>query len=355
MTPGSAPLSVLYIGGTGTISASCVRRSVAAGMDVHVVNRGNNQKDRELPPEVTSLVADITDDAAFREALGDRDFDVVVNFLSYGPDDAARMADLFTGRTKQYVYISSESVYRRPLVQWPVVESTLRENRYLAYARDKLAAEDYLMARYAETGFPVTIVRPAHTYDEANPPLPGDWTIVDRLVRGDEIVVHGDGTSLWTLTHADDFAQGLVGLLGNPRVIGEAFHITSEDVYTWDQIYTILADALGVEARLVHVPSEFYPVAAPDWFWSDLIVGDLAHSAVFDNTKLRRHVPDFAPRLTFHRAALGMVQWRAEHPDQTAPDARTDAFIDRLVSGYHQSRAAFAALAPDAPPVATEA
>lgn len=348
MTPDSAPLSVLYIGGTGTISASCVRRSVAAGMDVSVLNRGNNRKARDLPDGVTSLVGDITDDASARAALGDREFDAVVNFLSYGPDDASRMVDLFEGRTGQYIYISSASIYRKPVLQTPIVESTLRSNPFLSYARDKMDAEDLLMARHAETGFPVTIVRPSHTYDEHNPPLPGDWTIVDRIARGDEIVVHGDGTSLWTLTHADDLAQGLVGLLGNPRAIGEAFHITGDDVYTWDQIYTTIADALGVQPRLVHVPSEFYPVAAPDWFWSDLIVGDLAHSAVFDNSKIRRYVPDFAPRLTFHRAVLGMVRWRAENPELTATDPEVDAFTERLLRGYHQARDAFAALAPTA-------
>ena len=348
MTPGSAPISVLYIGGTGTISASCVRRSVAEGMDVYVLNRGNNSKSRDLPDSVTWLTGDITDRASTEEALGDLTFDSVVNFLSYGPEDAQQMVEIFGSRTKQYVYISSASIYHKPILQAPIVESTLRENPYLAYARDKLAAEDLLMQRYMQSGFPVTIVRPSHTYDEANPPLPGDWTIVDRLVRGDEIVVHGDGTSLWTLTHSDDLAQGLVGLLGNPRAIGEAFHITSDDVYTWDQIYTILADALGVEAKLVHVPSEFYPVAAPDWFWSDLILGDLAHSAIFDNSKIRRYVPSFSPRLTFHRAALGMVQWRAEHPEETKPNPETDAFIDRLAQGYHEARKAFAALAPKA-------
>ncbi|WP_394552806.1 NAD-dependent epimerase/dehydratase family protein [Agromyces sp. MMS24-JH15] len=347
MNPGTTPLSVLYLGGTGTISASCVRRSVAAGMQVAVLNRGRNQRGRDLPAEVELLTGDITDDASVVAALGDRRFDAVVNFLSYGAEDAARMADLFTGRTRQYVYISSASIYRKPVLQTPIVESAARSNPYLQYARDKLAAEDVLMRRFADDGFPVTIVRPSHTYDEANPPLPGDWTIVDRIARGDEIVVHGDGTSLWTLTHADDLAQGLVGLLGDQRAVGEAFHITSDEVYTWNQIYTLIADALGVEARLVHVPSEFYPLAAPDWFWSDLILGDLAHSAVFDNAKIRRYVPGFAPVVPFHRAARQMVRWRAEHPVETGPDPVVEGYVDRLLRGYHVSREAFAALAPE--------
>lgn len=342
-----AALEVLYIGGTGTISASCVRRSVTAGMRVSVLNRGRNSKGRDLPDDVTWLHGDVTDPASLAEALGDRRFDAVVNFLSYTAEDAERMVGVFTGRTGQYVHISSASVYGKPVVQWPIVESTQLHNRFTAYSRDKLAAEHALFRAHADHGFPLTVVRPSHTYDDASPPLPGDWTTVDRIARGDEVVVHGDGTSLWTLTHADDLAQGLVGLLGDPRAIGEAFHITSDDVLTWDGIYSVVAEALGVEPRLVHVPSEMFSVAAPDWFWTELIVGDLAHSAVFDNTKIRRHVPSFAPALTFHRAVRRMVAWRAAHPDETAPDPATDAVMDRLVEGYHAASKAFAALVPE--------
>ncbi len=197
-----------------------------------------------------------------------------------------------------------------------------------------------------ESGFPVTIVRPSHTYDDANPPVPGGWTVLDRIARGAEIPVHGDGTSLWTLTHAEDFAQGLVGLLGNPRTIGEVFNITGEDVYTWDQIYTILAEALGVEAKLVHVASEMFPLVAPDWFWSGEVLGDIGHSGVFDTSKIRRFVPGFAPKLTFHRAAVRMVQWRADHPDTTSADPATDAVLDRIVDAYHAAREVFADRAP---------
>ncbi len=343
----SAPLTVLYIGGTGTISTSCARLSAESGMEVLALNRGRNSAARELPGAVTWLTGDVTDNASIMAALGDRHFDAVVNFLSYDADDARRSVSLFRGRTSQYVHISSASVYGKPVLQTPVVESTPVHNRYLAYARAKLRAEQELQRAYADEGFPVTIVRPSHTYDDAGPPLPGGWTVVERLARGAEIPVHGDGTSLWTLTHAADFAVGLVGLLGNPRAVGETFHITGDDVYTWDQIYTIVGAALGVEAKLVHVPSELFPVVAPDWFWSDLLVGDLAHSAVFDNAKIRRFVPNFAPRLTFHRAARRMVEWRRDHPAQTRGDPVTGAVLDRVVAAYHAGRRAFAALAPD--------
>jgi nucleoside-diphosphate-sugar epimerase len=341
-----ARLRVLYIGGTGTISASCVRLSVESGMRVAVLNRGNNSARRDLPQEVEWLTGDVTDDRSLLAAIGDRRFDAVVNFLSYDTDDALRMVDVFTGRTKQYVHISSASVYGKPVLQTPIVESTPTHNKFLEYARAKLRAEVALQAAYAQDGFPLTVIRPSHTYDDANPPLPGGWTVVDRIARGAEIPVHGDGTSLWTLTHAEDFAVGLVGLLGNPRAIGETFHITGDDVYTWDQIYTLIGEALGVEAKLVHVASELFPVVAPDWFWSDLLVGDLAHSAVFDNSKIRRFVPGFAPKLTFHRAVHRMMEWREEHPVQTKSDDTTDAVLSRVVEAYHAGREAFVTRAP---------
>ncbi|MFD1714551.1 NAD-dependent epimerase/dehydratase family protein [Amnibacterium flavum] len=346
MSTNPAPLKVLYIGGTGIISSACVRRSAAEGMNVYALNRGINAKGRVVPEGVHSLVADVTDDDALLSAIEGLHFDAVVNFLSFDEADSARFTRIFTGRTNQYVHISSASVYRRPILQVPVVESTLLENKFVAYSRDKIDTENVLLAAYREEGFPVTIVRPSHTYDEAHPPLPGDWTVFDRIERGAEIVVPGDGTSLWTVTHADDLAQGLVGLLGNPKAIGEAFHITSNDVYTWDTIYTMIAEALGVEAKLIHVPSEFFTVAAPDWFWSELIVGDLSHSALFDNSKIRSLVPGFFPTRTFHRSVIGMVEWRREHPVEAAGDPAVEGFIDRLAEGYHRSREVFASLAP---------
>jgi nucleoside-diphosphate-sugar epimerase len=339
-------LRVLYIGGSGTISTSCVRLSLECGMRVYGLNRGNNSAARALPEGVQWLRADVTDEASAITALRGLDFDAVVNFVSYDAGDAERSIGLFRGRTKQYVQISSASVYGKPVLRAPIVESAPVHNRFLEYARAKLRAEEVLKRANRDEGFPVTIVRPSHTYDDANPPLPGGWTAVARIARGEEIPVHGDGTSLWTLTHAEDFAVGLVGLLGNPRAIGETFHITGDDVYTWDQIYTLVGDALGVDAKLVHVASELFPVVAPDWFWSDLLVGDLAHSAVFDNAKIRRFVPNFAPRLTFHRAAGRMMEWRRAHPDQTREDEATDAVLSRVVSAYHAGRQAFADRAP---------
>ena len=343
----TAGLDVLYLGGTGTISTSCVRLSVESGMRVTVLNRGHNSAERPLPEGVEVIVGDVTDGPGLAEVLGDRRWDAVVNFLSFDTEDAERMVELFLGRTRQYVHISSASIYAKPVHQLPITESTpVAPNDALAYARAKLRVEEALLGAHRRSGFPVTVVRPSHTYDDANPPLPGGWTVVDRLLRGDEIPVHGDGTSLWTLTHAEDFAQGLVGLLGSPRALGEVFNITSGDVYTWDQIYTIAARALGVEAKLVHVASEMFPVVAPEWFWSGEMVGDLGHSAVFDTTKIETHVPGFAPRLTYHRAASRMAAWRAAHPESTGSDPETDEVLSRIVAAYHDAEVAFAAHAP---------
>jgi len=345
----NAPLNVLFIGGTGTISASCVRLAADTGMRVSVVNRGINRVGRGLPPSVEQLTADITDEDAIASAIADRRFDAVVNFLSYDEDDVRRMVDLFTGRVGQYVHISSGSIYAKPVRQTPITESTpTSPNPPLPYATAKWRAEQALFDAHRTSGFPITVIRPSHTYDDQNPPLPGGWSVVDRLARGAEVPVHGDGTSLWTLTHAEDFAQGLVGLLGNSRAIGEVFNITGDEVYTWDQIYTIVARALGRQPRLIHVPSEFYPVIAPEWFWSGEMVGDLGHSAVFDMTKLRRFVPGFAPRLTFERSVKRMVAWRSEHPDLARGDDDTDAVLDRFVAAYHAARDAAARHAPDA-------
>jgi nucleoside-diphosphate-sugar epimerase len=307
-------------------------------MEVAVLNRGRNWGQRELPATVTQLVADVNDEEAVKSVLDGRQFDSVVNFLSYDAEDASRWVALLHGRARQYVHISSASVYGKPVQRTPIVESTAVHNRFLEYARAKLRAERTLQLAFVEEGFPVTIVRPSHTYDDAQPPLPGGWTAVERMARGAEIPVHGDGTSLWTLTHAEDFAQGLVGLLGNTAAIGEVFHITGDDVLTWDQIYTVVAEALGGQAKLVHLASELFPVVAPDWLWSDLIVGDLSHSAVFDNAKIRRFVPGFAPKLTFQRGASRLAQWRTEHPHSTRPDPLADAVLDRLVGACHSAR-----------------
>ncbi|MEO3875803.1 NAD-dependent epimerase/dehydratase family protein [Nonomuraea sp. B12E4] len=339
-------MKVLYIGGTGTISSSCVAESVRQGMDVHVLNRGRTANVRPLPDSVTTITGDVQDPESMRRILDGASYDCVVNFLSYGAEDASAAVDLLEGRTGQYIHISTASMYHKPVRRVPFVESTTRHNPYLAYAQDKIAAEDVLRRAYEERGFPVTIVRPSHTYDDARPPLPGDWTAWDRIVRGDELVVPGDGTSLWTLTHAEDFAVGLVGLTGNWQAVGEDFHITSDEVLTWNEIYDVIGLTAGTRARLLHLPSEFLPIVAPDWFWSNLILGDLSHSAVFDNTKIKRFVPSFRPAITWPTGARRLLEWRSGHAEHTRPNPETDALLGRLVEGHQAAVAAVGKLAP---------
>jgi len=339
-------MKVLYIGGTGTISSACVAESVREGQDVHVLNRGRTASRRPLPDGVTTITGDVQDPESTHRALAGATYDCVVDFLSYNAKDASAMVDLLADRPGQYIHISSASIYHKPVRKSPFVESTPRHNPHLPYARDKIASEDVLRRAYEERDFPVTIVRPSHTYDDARPPLPGDWTAWDRIVRGDELVVPGDGTSLWTITHARDFAVGLVGLIGNWQALGEDFHITSDEVLSWNEIYEVIARVAGTRARLLHLPSEFLPIVAPDWFWSAGILGDLSHSAVFDNTKIKRFVPAFRPTITWPAAARQLLAWRAAHPEETRPDSETDAVLARLVEAHRLAAAAVSSLAP---------
>ena len=281
-------LRVLFLGGTGVISSACSRLAVERGIELYVLNRGRTTG-RPLPPEATVLRGDARDPASVRDVLGGREFDAVVDWVAYTPDHVQDDIDVFRGRAGQLVFISSASAYETPPSRVPVVESTPLRNPYLQYSRDKIECEELLRAAYRAEGFPATIVRPSHTYDKTNIPLHGGWTALARMRQGKPVVVHGDGTSLWTLTHHEDFAQGFVPLLGHPRTLGESFHITSDDVLTWDQITHALASAAGVTADIVHVPSEV--IAAADPVWGATLLGDKAHSMVFDNAKLRSVVP----------------------------------------------------------------
>jgi nucleoside-diphosphate-sugar epimerase len=324
-------LKVLFIGGSGVISSACSALAVRRGIDVTVLNRGKTAT-RPLPPQVRSLRADIQDPASVRTAVGDEDFDAVVDWLAFTPEHVRTRLELFRGRTGQYVFISSASAYQTPPARVPVVESTPLRNPFWRYSRDKIACEDLLTAAYRDEGFPMTIVRPSHTYDRTMVPFDGGWTVLGRMRRGKEIVVHGDGTSLWTLTHHEDFPRGFVPLIGHPRTIGEAFHITSDDTPTWDQIATSLAAALKVDARIVHVPSD--AIAAEDAEWGAGLLGDKAHSMVFDNTKLRRVVPDYVATIPFEQGAREIVAWYDADPARQQVDARLDAVMDRLVDAY---------------------
>jgi nucleoside-diphosphate-sugar epimerase len=275
---------------------------------------------------------DVRDRASLKNALGDEDFDAVVNWLVFTPEQVRADIELFRGRTGQYVFISSASAYQTPPARLPIVESTPLRNPFWQYSRDKIACEDLLTAAYRDEDFPMTIVRPSHTYDRTLVPFDGGWTVLGRMRQGKEIIVHGDGTSLWTLTHHEDFARGFVPLLGHPRTIGDAFHITSDEALTWDQIASTLAGAAGAKARIVHVPSDAIAAAEPEWGAG--LLGDKAHSMVFDNTKLRRVVPDYQATIPFERGAREILAWHDEDPARQHVDHRLDAIMDRLVEAY---------------------
>lgn len=324
-------LKVLFLGGTGVISTACSQLALERGIELHLLNRGRTRL-RPVPDGAVMHGGDARDPAQVRQALGDADFDVVVDWVAFTPDHVRDDLELFRGRTGQFVFISSASAYQTPPARLPVVESTPLRNPHWQYSRDKIACEDVLTAAYRDEGFPVTFVRPSHTYDRTLVPFDGGWTVVERMRQGKEVVVHGDGASLWTLTHSTDFARGFVPLLGQRRTLGEAFHITSDDTPTWDAIAQSLGRAAGVEPRIVHVPSD--SIAAADPEWGAGLLGDKAHSMVFDNATLRRVVPDFVATVPFEQGAREIVAWHDEDPARRTVDSGLDAVMDRLVEQH---------------------
>ncbi len=322
-------IRVLFLGGTGVISSACARAAVGAGIELSVLNRGQTRH-RPLPAGVTVLHGDAHDPARVREVLAGRTFDAVVNWVAFTPGQVQADIEVLRGRTGQYVFISSASAYQTPPARLPVTESTPLRNPVWRYSQDKIACEDLLVRAYREAGFPATIVRPSHTYDKTLVPFDGGWTVLGRMRQGKPVVVHGDGTSLWTLTHHTDFAAGFVPLLGHARTLGEAFHITSDDVLTWNQIAEALAAAAGCAPDIVHVPSD--EIAAADPEWGAGLLGDKAHSMVFDNTKLRRVVPGYRAVIPFEQGAREIVGWYDEDPSRQQADPRLDAVMDKLVA-----------------------
>ncbi|MDP9148700.1 MAG: SDR family oxidoreductase [Myxococcota bacterium] len=327
-------MNVLFVGGTGIISSACARLALERGIAVTFLNRGTSVR-HVPPPGVELLLGDIRDPGSARAALGERRFDAVVQWTGFLPAHAELDVALFRGRTRQYVFISSASVYHKPPRSLPITESTPLHNPYWQYSRDKIACEEVLRQAYRRDAFPVTIVRPSHTYDAGLLPVHGGWTIVDRMRRGLPVIVHGDGTSLWTLTHNADFARGLVGLLGQEAAVGEAFHITSDEVLTWNAIYEILARAAGVRPKLVHVPSEL--IAAFDPAWGAGLLGDKAHSMIFDNTKIQRLVPDFRPAIRYSLGAEQQLAWYEAEPSRRVVDEAVEERLDRILASYERA------------------
>ena len=325
-------LSLLFIGGSGVISAAAARLAVSRGHRLTVLNRGQSRL-RDLPAGAESLTVDVRDAAAVAAALGERTFDVVVDFVAFTPDHVRADIAQFAGRCGQYVFISSASAYQKPPAALPIRESTPLRNPFWQYSRDKIACEDVLLAAYREQGFPVTIIRPSHTYDRTQIPLLGGWTDIHRMRAGQPVVVHGDGTSLWTLTHSSDFAKALVGLFGRSQAVGDSFTITSDEYLSWDAIYAEFARAAGAPPpRIVHVASDTLAAVNPDW--SGPLLGDRAHSVVFDNSKVKALVPDFVCTTPVALGFREVIDWFDAHPDQQVVDETLTATLDRLVAAH---------------------
>jgi len=324
-------LRVLFVGGTGLISSACAQVAVDSGIELTVLNRGQTAS-RPLPAGVTQLRADVRDAAAVRAALEDREFDSVVQWVAFTPEHVQADLDLFRDRTGQYVFISSASAYQTPPARLPITESTPLRNPFWQYSRDKIACEDRLVAEYRDNGFPATIVRPSHTYDASKTILERGWTLLARMLAGKPVIVHGDGTALWTVTHNTDFARAFVPLLGHARTYGDAFHITSDDFLTWDQIAHALATALGVKPRIVHVPSEAIAVADPEWGGG--LIGDKAHSMTFDNSKIRSIVPGWHATVPFEQGAREIADWHLADPARQVVNPELDVLMDKLAEQY---------------------
>jgi nucleoside-diphosphate-sugar epimerase len=326
-------MKVLFIGGTGTISSACSALAVERGIELYLLNRG--QSARNAPENALILNGDIRDKSSVENALKGHKFDVVVDWIAFNSEHIETDLEIFRERTNQYIFISSASAYQTPPAILPVTESTPLCNPFWQYSRDKIACEERLIKAYREESFPVTIVRPSHTYDRATLPFTGRYTVVDRMKKGKKVIVHGDGTSLWTLTNHRDFAKGFVGLLGNNHAIGEAFHITSDEILTWNQIFEIVAKAFGTKAEIVHIPSEI--IAGYDEEWGAGLLGDKAHSMIFDNSKIKKIVPDFAAAIPFSVGVEEIVNWFKEDASRQIIDEKFDKLTDKILADWEQS------------------
>ncbi|MCR4864948.1 MAG: NAD-dependent epimerase/dehydratase family protein [Bacteroidales bacterium] len=325
----------LFIGGTGTISTAITQRIASMpGWELYLINRGN--RSRVIPPNVKLILADINDEEDVRLKLEGLQFDCVCDFIGFVPSQVERDYRLFKDITRQYMYISSASAYEKPVSNYIITEETPLVNPYWQYSRDKIACEAFLMEKYRNKGFPVTIIRPTYTYDERSVPLSvmgnsGSWQVLDRMLQGKQVIIHGDGTSLWTMTHNSDFAKGFTGLMANEKAIGQAIQITSDETLTWTQIYQCVADALGVELRPYYISSYFLADIAPEYDFKGGLLGDKACSVVFDNTKLKSLVPDFKPEVPFAQGIKRTVDYIHEHPQLKRPDPQFDAWCDNII------------------------
>lgn len=335
-------MRILFIGGTGTISSAITKLLAASEHELWLLNRGNRKE--EVPEGVNQIIADINDEAEVLKQLGNMQFDAVCDFIGFLPEQVERDHRLFAGRTRQYIFISSASAYHKPVRQHIISEGTTLANPYWEYSRNKIACEELLMKYYREEGFPVTIVRPSHTYGKRNVPvgihgLKGSWQVLKRMLDGKPVIVHGDGTSLWTLTYNEDFARGFIGLLGNPHAIGEAFQIMSDESLTWNQIYTIIANSLGVTFKPYYVSSAFIADVTPKGYdMKGNLIGDKAATVIFDCSKLKRVVPGFQATTRFEEGVLHSINYILNHPECQQEDPVFDEWCDKLINMLEEAK-----------------
>ncbi len=339
-------MKVLFIGGTGNISSAVSRLAVEKGVELFHLNRGNSKEEIK---GVKSIVCDINNVKEATKMLANHQWDVVVNWVAFKPSDIERDYELFRTSTKQYIFISSASAYQKPLAHPIITESTPLKNPYWDYSRDKIASEEKCNQLYREKNFPVTIVRPSLTYETVIPVAIGSWndyTIVDRMIQGKSIIVHGDGSSLWTVTHSEDFAKGLVGLLGHQQAIGNAFHITSDEILTWNQIYEAVGDAVGVKPNLIHIPTDFICKESEkiDWIWmggsfqTGNLHGDKAVSCIFDNSKIKSFVPEFKATIPFNKGIKRTIEWFQADPLRMVVHADYNRFMDTIIAAFQKNK-----------------
>ena len=329
-------MKILFIGGTGLISTACTRLAVEQGHEMYLLNRGKTLR-RPMPAGVKVLHADINNATEAASVLEGQRFDAVVDWIAFVPEQIERDIKLFKGKTSQFIFISSASAYQTPPTSPVITESTPLQNPFWEYSRNKIACEERLMKEYRLDGFPITIVRPSYTYDTIIPTAfgPQDWTIIDRMKRGKEVISHGDGSSLWVMTHNTDFAVGFNGLLGNIQSIGHSFHITSDELLTWDQIYTIIGNAAGFMPKLIHIPCDFIEKLEPDTIGS--LHGDKTASVIFDNSKIKRFVPGFQTRVSFAEGMRRAVAWFEEDPRRKTIDQNFNVMYDRIIDNYKRA------------------
>ncbi|GGG72845.1 SDR family oxidoreductase [Paenibacillus radicis (ex Gao et al. 2016)] len=327
-------MKALFIGGTGTISSAITKQLVEQGCELYLINRGT--KSDRVPEGAHVIQADIQDEEHIAKLLEGMTFDVVADFIAFQPAQLERDFRLFQGKTKQFIFISSASAYQTPLSDYRITEGTPLSNPYWQYSRDKIECEDYLLKQYRDNGFPITIVRPSHTYDERSIPLgvhgsKGTWQVAKRMLENKPVIIHGDGTSLWTMTHNRDFAKAFIGLMGNIHAIGESVQITSDESVTWNQIYEIIADALGVKLNAVHVASSFLDACSTEDYRGGLL-GDKANTVVFDNSKVKRLVPEFVATTRLDQGLRETIHYILAHPEHQTEDPEFDQWCDKVIN-----------------------